>query len=209
MSATIATAQTYEPEAGSVPARVLDLFVRNPDEEFTSGDLALKYVVRSEKFSALLAGAISCGLLLYERTTASDGSKVWRAGPHLKAWAASRDVAAMAVAAASSRGLTQWPAAKPAAAPKPARPRRMLTPASPSIDLAAVPVLKGVPIPEAVRGGANGSRYAALWDRLGVGDAFELPDRQAAGLAAYCKKNRRSFTVRTTGAGIKTIWRTA
>jgi hypothetical protein len=209
MSATMDTAQTYEPEAGSVPARVLDLFIRNPEEEFTSGDLALKYVVRSEKFSALLAGAISCGLLRYERTTASDGSKVWRAGPHLKAWADSRDSAAVAVAAASSRGLARAPAAKTSSAAQPARQRRMLTPATPSIDLAAVPVLKGVPIPEAVRGGVNGSRYAAMWDRLGVGDAFELPDRQAAGLAAYCKKNRRSFTVRTTGDGIKTIWRTA
>jgi hypothetical protein len=198
MSATIATAQTYEPEAGSVPARVLDLFIRMPDEEFTSGDLALKYVVRAEKFSALLAGAISCGLLRYERTTGSDGGKVWRAGPHLKAWADSRGSAAVAVAAASSRGLAQ-----------PARPRRPLKPASAAIDLAAAPVLKQLPIPEAVRGGVNGSRYAAMWDRLGVGDAFELPAQQVAGLAAYCRKNRRSFTVRTTGDGIKTIWRTA
>lgn len=195
-------AAAYEPEPGSVPARVLDLFVRNPEEEFTSGDLALKYQIRAEKFTALLASAISCGLLLHERTSLSETTRVWRAGPRLKAWAAAHGAAEVDTAL-RSRGLSGT------ATPAPARQRRMLKPAGPSIDLAAVPVLKGLPIPEAVRGGVNASRYAAMWDRLGVGDAFELPDRQAAGLAAFCKKNRRAYTLRTTGPGVKTLWRTA
>ena len=202
---------SYEPEAGSVPARVLDLFIRNPEEEFTSGDLALNYQVRSDKFSALLASAVTCGLVLYERTSASEGSKVWRAGPRLKAWAVARHEAALAVAAATSRGLTQnaAPAVNAPAFPATKPARRMLKPAGPQIDLSAVPVRKGVPIPEAVRGGLNGSRYAALWDKLGVGDCVDLPDRQAAGFAAFCKKNRRSYTMRTTDQGVKTVWRTA
>ena len=207
------TAPTYEPEAGSVPARVLDLMIRNPEEEFTSSDLALKYQVRSDKFSALLAGAISCGLLLFERTSAAEASKTWRAGPRLKAWAVTRHEAALATAVAMPRGLTQNAAPAPAVsvpvfpASKPAR--RMLRPAGPQIGLALVTVRKGVPIPEAVRGGLNGSRYAALWDQLGVGDCVDLPDRQAAGFAAFCKKNRRSYTIRTTDQGVKTVWRTA
>lgn len=77
------------------------------------------------------------------------------------------------------------------------------------VDLASIKVHKALPIPPR-NGGAEGqSKYAAIWAQLAAGDCAELSDRQAHGLASWCKKQKHAFTVRRLTPATKGVWRTA
>lgn len=56
-------AHTYNPSEGSPEARVLDLLHRNPEEDYTSADLALKFQVAAVKWGPLLAAPLAQGLV--------------------------------------------------------------------------------------------------------------------------------------------------
>jgi hypothetical protein len=77
------------------------------------------------------------------------------------------------------------------------------------VDPAAVKVHKALPIPARNGGAAGQSKYAEIWAQLAAGDCAELPDRQAHGLASWCKKQQHPFTVRRLTPATKGIWRTA
>lgn len=85
----------YIPEPGSPVARVLDLLARNPEDDYTSGDLALKFQVKSTAWPPTLAKAKALGLVSYAATV-EDEPKAWSAGPNLATWMAQRNGAASA-----------------------------------------------------------------------------------------------------------------
>lgn len=76
------------------------------------------------------------------------------------------------------------------------------------LDLDAVEIKTGVPIPPHVRPPAGDSVYAKLFARLPVGGMVELSPRHAAGLLSWGKKNKPGQlvrrTLRTDAAG---VWR--
>lgn len=83
------TLPRYVPESGSIADRVLQLFIRNPDEYLSSADIALKFDVRSASVHASLAGAVAAGLLVFGFAE-GESHKTWRAGPMFGLWAAAR-----------------------------------------------------------------------------------------------------------------------
>lgn len=82
----------YVPQAGSLPDRVCEWFLRNAEEELTASDIARKYNVPSVNVAPTLASAVAAEWLT--RDKGDDGVKVYRRGPKL---------ATFAPAAASSR----------------------------------------------------------------------------------------------------------
>lgn len=102
----------YTPEPGSPADRVLDLLARNPQEEYTSSDLALKFQVPKKTWDTLLAEPVAKGLIHREKT-AADPNGWWCAGAGLRAWVAQRNGAAAPPAPASSqRAKTEGPKAR-------------------------------------------------------------------------------------------------
>lgn len=53
----------YTPNPASVVSRVIDYFARNPDEELTSADVALKFQILPGSVGPTLAAAVRAGLL--------------------------------------------------------------------------------------------------------------------------------------------------
>lgn len=192
----------YTPEPGSLPARVLDLFKRQPDEHFTSGDLALKFQVQAAKFKAALEAPLGRQLLVYGRSPDDvEGPQVWHIGPAFRAWLA-----------------TQAPASAPAAraaAPAAARSLRGGTRAQlPPLDLAKLTIKTGVPKPERRRfSRAGDSKYAPLFNALKPGQSVEVPAQYMATLYTHAKKLKKagtgSYTVQRTGIDTCTLWRDA
>lgn len=179
------TAAAYRPEPGSLAQRVIDLVARNQEEEYTTRDLVTKFEIQSPSVSALLATPVSHGLLRFERTDPADATKSWRAGPLLKEWL---------------EQCGRAPAAK-ASRPTGAAYNRL--------DPLNTPIRSGVPIPSIDVQRAAAAPYAVLWSRMKSGDSVELIDKQASSLLSYLKKNKHHHTVRRTGVGVKSIWRTA
>jgi len=79
----------YTPEPGSPVARVLDLLARNPEDDYTNTDLALKFQVKAAAWPPTLAKAKALGLVSY-KAAGEDDPKAWAAGPNLAAWVAAR-----------------------------------------------------------------------------------------------------------------------
>lgn len=97
-----------------------------------------------------------------------------------------------------AQGDAKPDAIAPAApAPKAAAPRKRL-------DVAAVEIKLGVPVPQPVTGIAP--IYASLWARMPVGSMVELSDRQAHGLAAHIKKVGGKYAIRKLGEDRKGVW---
>lgn len=71
-----------------------------------------------------------------------------------------------------------------------------------------VVIHRGLPIPPRAPAGAQ-SKYAAIWADLGKGDCAELPDRQANGLASWCKKQQHAYALRRLSPSTKGVWREA
>ena len=110
-------ATDYTPEPGSPADRVLDLLARNPQEEYSSSDLALKFQVPKAKWDILLVEAVAKGLIHREKL-AGESSPTWCAGAGLKVWAAQRKGAAMPPSWNASEAKTKRPrAAAPLLAP--------------------------------------------------------------------------------------------
>lgn len=81
----------YTPEPGSPADRVLELLCRNPEEDYTSSDLALKFQIPKGDWNDLLISAVANGLVHYTKARGKDGyAYTWSAGANLPAWAAKR-----------------------------------------------------------------------------------------------------------------------
>lgn len=198
------TQTPYTPEPGSLPARVLALFLRQPDEHFTSGDLALKFQVQAGKFKAALERPVAHGLLVYGRTDDDPNSaQVWHTGRRFAAWAATQEPAA--------------PPPPPAPGTQARRngPKRgSARPTLPALDLAKLSIQAGVPKPERKRFSRSGeSKYAPLFNALKPGQSVEVPINYRATLYTHAKKlkkaGRGNYTVLQTSITTCTVWRDA
>lgn len=77
-------APNYTPQSGSLVERVLDWFVKNPEEELSSADIARKFeVLATSNVIPQLAAALTHELLRRERG-------IFLAGPRFAAWVAAR-----------------------------------------------------------------------------------------------------------------------
>lgn len=193
----MATAQrTFTPEPNSLAERVLQLFRKQPREEFDSADFFQRFQATSNVQQSMLATPLNLQLLSYERR-ADDLHKMWRAGARFAEWAA---------ATVNASGSAAVPA--PAAAGKPAGGAAQPRAPRVALNAADVVIKQGAPIPEPARG-VNTSAYKDLWERMKPGDCAELSDRHAHSLAAFCKKAGHAFTVRRLRPGVKGVWRLA
>lgn len=175
------TAPDYLPEAGCVADRVLDLFIRQPDEEYTSGDLALKFQLRPGSFQACLAAPMNHGLLVHQ-ADAGEKEKVWRAGPRFTAWLQARSARLQA----SSVFAVGRAAAKPPG--KRGGARKHL----PRLDPAKLTFETNAPKPHAPFFARRGeSKYAALFERLTApGMSVRLPIEYHGTIQSMIKKRK-------------------
>lgn len=83
-------------------------------------------------------------------------------------------------------------------------------PRAKAFDPMAVPIKKGVPIPDSQAPGRGIDRYAELAKRMEVGDCVELPHGQANSLAAKAaKKFGHKMTKRKISDTLTGVWRRA
>lgn len=68
----------YTPRAGSLPARVIEFFAANPEEELTRLDVAAKFDCQASAVDAGLEAAVNHGALVRRR--GEDSTLVWCAG---------------------------------------------------------------------------------------------------------------------------------
>jgi Mn-dependent DtxR family transcriptional regulator len=71
----------YRTYKNSTPARLLEFFARNPDEELNTADVAVKFDVSPRSVTSTLRDAVGEGLITRERVK---GTSVYRAGPALQ-----------------------------------------------------------------------------------------------------------------------------
>ena len=75
------------------------------------------------------------------------------------------------------------------------------------VDIAAVAIQRGVPVPPPQSGKGAASPYAQLLAKMQPGDMVQLPYRQGYGLLSMGKKLKVPLTRRTLGVGVLGIWR--
>lgn len=189
------TILVYSAAEGSLQARVLELFIRNPEEDYADGDLALKFQVPAAKMKERLADLIGNSLLTYGKQ-GDDTARMWRVGPAFAAW----------VKARQSTVATEPPKAK-----RGRRPGIQL----PELDFDKLVVRTGVPKPPLFRPTKPGeSKYDRLFALLTRADqSLELPvayQKTLAGLVrARTKKGLGTFSLRRTTVDTITLWRDA
>lgn len=173
----------YTPEPGSPAGRVLDLLARNPLEEYTSSDLALKFQVPKAKWDVLLVEPVAKSLIHREKV-AGDSNIVWCAGANLKVWAARRSGAAVPPA---------WGATKPKRSP-----RGGSRPLLQELDISTVTVETGGAI--ATPTGQGGvSKWDALFGLLKQPNtSVAVPLAYKGTLAAYVKKRKKDGRLKGT-----------
>jgi hypothetical protein len=74
------------------------------------------------------------------------------------------------------------------------------------VDMSALQIRKGVPIPEAQRG-PKGGRYKDLLDRMQPGDSVVLSSKAAHSMVAAAKKLGVKIANRKLGDGKNGIWK--
>lgn len=74
------------------------------------------------------------------------------------------------------------------------------------VDVDAIQIRSGVPIPEATRG-TQGSKYKVLLDKMKPGDSVVLPNKAALSLVAAAKKLGVKTANRLLGDGQRGVWK--
>lgn len=167
---------TYNPEPGSPADRVLDLLARNPAEDYTSSDLALKFQVPKGRWDVLLAEPLAKGLV-HRGKSPGDTNVIWCAGAGLLAWAAQRKGDPM-------------PTARAASVAKPKRPRAAIPTLAP-LDLSALTVEAGGQIVQQ-SGPSGGSKWDPLFAMLTAPNtSVAVPMAYKGTLAAWVKKRKK------------------
>ncbi len=217
----------YTPTPGSAAHRVCSFFANNPGETLTKDDLCVKFDMARPSVPGLLDRAFSAR---YIRLSAPDQ---YTAGDNIDQFAGQAEAPATALATARVAASVQTPApiAHTVAAPAPQVSEQTASAAAPALkptsrrggrrnalpplDVSALPVLQGLPVPSMANKPGQG-RYVELFDRLTeVGMCVQLPIayRGAVGKAAatYCQRTRqgRKLAVRTVDANTIGVWRTA
>lgn len=187
---------TFAPPAGSLAWRVCNWFgmSRNRSEERSPTELAVQFEASRKELMAALADCASAGLVVY---TQGSAGYVYRAGPQLDAWV---------------RGQTA-----PAAAPAPvkAAKRGGARKHLPPLDLAAIEVRTGVPLPERAGPGARPSWWPKVFEKLQQpGTSVVLPVEYMSGAKKLAQthlkdKDGVKFEFRRLNENQFGIWRTA
>jgi hypothetical protein len=175
----------YTPKEGSLPWKVLQFFVVNPDEELDADLIAAKFNYSRSSIHTLLRDAVQAGVL--RRVEDREAGELLY-----------------------SLGAPAWPTDAPTA-PSPATVHTLKVSkrAAPfRIDLALVEIEKNVPMwPR-----RSGMNWTPVFDRLDVGDSFVLPveAKSAVGSAAsrYTKTTGKKLIRRAVTDGLR-VWRVA
>lgn len=207
---------TYVPKPESLAHKVCSYFVRLPDEELLSREIAANFNVSPDNIAAQLSLAVEAAYLT------RDGS-VYSAGSDLKTFEAAL---LSGDKPAASSGFHRWLERKgetsaegrPSRAPKadagtpPPAPRetpRKSPGAAFRMDLSAITIDKGIPMPAGKTAVVD---WPALLNRMDVGDSILLPAeaRSAIGSAAtkFKKSTGRVLSIRTVADGVR-VWRTS
>lgn len=183
---------TYIPRADSLADKVCRYFMRLPDEELLTREIAANFDVEVKNVANNLRLAVEASYLTVDGTVYSAGKNI--AG----------------FIQALSNGVQQA-GDSVAGTPPPApseRPRK-----SPSkafrMDISVVAIDKGIPMPA---GKTPSMDWTPLLDKLGVGDSFLLPleARSAIGSAAtkFKQSTGRVLSIRSVPDGVR-VWRTS
>jgi hypothetical protein len=195
---------SYQPKPGSLAARVCAYFVKHPDEELSSKDIALKFDVESASVAALLATALAQHVLARE---VRGGAAQYSAGAQInQVRGDAPTAAASSVFGWDGSAAAPAPFAKAAAAKK-ARAKPVALPPPEALELE-----DDVPMPAALR--SKGLDYTGLFARMRVGQSFKAEQRAGARLAAranaWGKTNGGArFERRLLDDGSTRVWRTA
>ena len=179
---------SYRPQKDSLPGRVIDFFASNPEEGLTAHDIGIKFGCHQAGVHTQLGRCIDAGLLA--RTRNDDGDMVYSAPTR----------------ATPPASDAPKPPPKPAA---PAQPTR----ATPfRLNLQAVQIERGVPLPPPRLRGTAAEVWDALLCKLKTGESFLLPREGAPSarkqITRYAKSAGRQFACRMMDDGLR-VWRTA
>lgn len=186
----------YTPQPGGGAWRICQWFLINREEHLTTSDIAQKFDIPKGSVSGILERSVGTELLMIVR----DAGTAYAAGPRLHEINRPAVNVAMPTppATAPKKGPGTWPA------------RRL-----PDLDVSAIPIKRGAPLPPVHLNRAGEGRYTALLDKLTEpGMSVELPKIYRATLAksvaVYSKYHLggRKFVVRTIDREKCGVWRT-
>jgi hypothetical protein len=181
----------YVPMRNSLAGRVCAYFMRDPDEELSSVDIALKFDVSQNSVASSLEQCVRAGLLVCRKGQAN----VYGAGPRL----------------AGDSGLASSPAWLQPQANQPAPASRLANRSAGLPAPEALQVESGVAMPPA-RAGLSGRRFDVVFAAMAVGDSFacslDATKRLCQAAHAYGKPLGRTFASRVVDEKTARIWRT-
>jgi hypothetical protein len=174
----------YAPPQDSLAWRVCDYLRANPGEELMRGDVATKFNVSPAAIDGELQPAVSAHML--ERVQTDDSGVVWRLR-------------------AQSRGSFPRPFSSSVASARRAIRSHQL------IDISAFVIEKDVPLTDPVK---RVNQWGKLFDRMELGDSFQVPNEVRMALAHAQAKYRKTtggviFAIRKVSDSHTRIWRTA
>lgn len=181
------TNNAYRPRANSLAARVVDFFLRNPEEELGLDDICQKFDVPRLSIHSTFWFARDAGLL--DRYKNEDGEYLYRAGPNIdKASGVNIDSVHDRRAKQKSQAATN------------------------SIDPALIRIDDNIEIPSTQK--RKKSKWMPLLERMKLGQSAEIPLKDQYTLRRDISNAKRegvgTYTVRVNEATqTLRIWRTA
>lgn len=196
------TTLPYTPKANSKPAKALEFFLNNPDEELTAHEMAQKFGMVRGSVHTVLRPSVDAQLL--NRNRDELGDYVYSRGPKLVPGTVP---AATEDAEPTTPIAVNWPPAPKASQ----RGKRKVMP-DPSF-IAALPVDDGVPFSQA--GAHEGQKWAPLFGKLtAAGQSVQFPAEwktavQATALKLNRKATDHAWRVRSVSETHARLWRLA
>ncbi len=185
-------ATPYQPRPGTFPARVLEWFQANPDEELTREDAGRKWDLAPSQVTIGLRACVIAGLLAYGHN--DDLTMVY------------------SLPRPGKKVASPAPAARPKAAAWPAP-----TTAPGALDFSGIEIERAVPLPAGPAGRI--SKWQALFDRLTEPDtSVRIPIEWRTGVAGHASKLNLAtkkagkgprYLVRVVDAAHARLWRLA
>ena len=195
---------TYQPQAGSTPYSVLAYFKKNPDEELSGADIALKFDIERSNITALLKSCFDHELLARLNRGGSD--RLIIAGPKLRTFVLP-DAPPLPN---TLPNMLATGAAPGQIARRTVNPRPQL----PALDITAIAVEPGIEQPAGRNPALKGqTRYDDLFKALhtpGLSAAVPIAYLATLQKAAVTRRKHHGqrFVVRKMSATEARIWRT-
>lgn len=184
----------YQPEPGSLAARVCTWLRQNSEEELTASDIGRKFDVPANSAAACLASSITRGFVVTRRDEIS--GRVYVAGPKLGEFDPG-------VPSTADIGKATSLAKRPK--------RSMALP--PPLDIDAIKIEPGVPKPSMAT--PAGASYRKLIAKMKVGDSVLLPIAQATRLQSLAMRDNsnvggsQKWSLRKLDESQARVWRDA